>query len=143
MRQRQWYLFLTHFSTLSPKMASLFILHIRIFHKIEKKYFFKKLLFSVEIMHVESISFNWHVIRNANLTYNGEMWNRRRMYFTYEIIFEFILAYFFLLFGRFWPKHLFGFNFCFVCIQRILPLNLWNKLETLCYTESFQLKGLD
>ena len=68
-------------------------------------------------MHVESISFNWHLFRNTNLTYHDEMW--KKMYLASEIIFEFILAYFILLFGHFWPKHLFDFkkNYFYVYIN--------------------------
>ena len=84
--------------------------------QIWKNHIFKKLLSSSKIMHVESISFNWHLFRNTNLTYD-EMW--KKMYLASEIIFEFILAYFILLFGHFWPKHLFDFkkNYFYVYIN--------------------------
>ena len=41
------------------------------------------------------------------------------MYLASEIIFEFILAYFILLFGHFWPKDLFDFkkNYFYVYIN--------------------------
>ena len=83
-------------------------------------------------MYVESISFNWHLLRNTYLTYD-EMW-KRRMYLASEIISEFIFPYSIIIFGHFWPKHLFRFKkILFVRILWILSLNLWNKLEILCY----------
>ena len=91
---RKWHLFLAYTSQFFTNL---------------KKNFFKKLLFSSKITHVESISFNWHLFRNTHLTYHNEMW-KRRMYLAYEIIFEFSLAYFILFFGHFWPKQLFGFK---------------------------------
>ena len=40
-----------------------------------------------------------------------------QMFLASEITFEFILAYFMLFFGHFWPKHLFGFKrFLFLCV---------------------------
>ena len=45
MKQRQGYLFLTYFLMLSPKVASILSLHVRIFHKFEKKVFSKNYFF--------------------------------------------------------------------------------------------------
>ena len=38
-------IFLMYFFTLSSKMASIFSLHVRIFHKFRKMFFFKKMSF--------------------------------------------------------------------------------------------------
>ena len=45
MKKRQGYLSLINFFVLSPKMASIFSLHVRIFYKFEKKKFFQNITF--------------------------------------------------------------------------------------------------
>ena len=63
-------------------------------------------------MRAGSISFNWHLFRNTNLTYHDEMW-KRRMYLASEIIFQFILACFISFFGHFGPKTYFTSKKCY------------------------------
>ena len=65
---------------------------------------------SSKIIHTETIFFNRHLLRNANVTYHDEM-GIISMYLKSEIVFVFILAYFILFFGYFQTKHLFGFIF--------------------------------
>ena len=63
---------------------------------------------SSKIIHTETIFFNRHLLRNANVTYHDEM-GIISMYLKSEIVFVFILAYFipilfyayFIFFGYF------------------------------------------
>ena len=106
--------FLSYFFVLSPNMASIFHLHVRIFHKFEKRLFSKNYFF-LKNYDVESISFNWHLFRNINLIYHDEMW-KRRMYLASEIIFEFLLAYFIFFCDHFQHKHHFDFDIFYVYV---------------------------
>ena len=96
--------------------------------------FLAYLLFFSKIMHVESISFNWHLFRNTNLKYHDEIW-KRRMYLASEIIFESNLAYFIFFLMIFGPNTYLASKKKKLCLyknkKQILPLSLWNKLETL------------
>lgn len=121
-------------------MTSTLSLLLRIVHKFKQNIFSKKKLLFL-INYACGINFLWHLFRNTNLTYHDEMW--KKMYLASEIIFEFILAYFILLFGHFWPKHLFDFkkNYFYVFIMDSASKSLKHTINIVLLSR-FMSKGL-